>query len=148
MMIGLLGSLAEYERELIQERSVLKRAAARANGVKFGRPCKVSDADHIATAKTMKAPCETLSRVWGFPRPGVVLGLHGEPTLFARLHGVAGRAIWLPFRETHNKRFARDFGSSPSMPASGQLGASPRRRPYPSFSGPSQLVHSSYSPSR
>src|SRR5689334_11071513 len=49
MMIGVLGSLAEYERELIKERTALKRAASRANGIKFGRPRKVSDAEHIAT---------------------------------------------------------------------------------------------------
>ncbi|QFS90940.1 DNA-invertase hin [Mycobacterium sp. THAF192] len=55
MMIGVLGSLAEYERELIKERTALKRAASRANGTKFGRPRKVGDADHIATATRMKA---------------------------------------------------------------------------------------------
>ena len=59
MMIGVLGSLAEYERELIRERTALKRAASRANGVKFGRPRKVADADHIATAKRMKADGHT-----------------------------------------------------------------------------------------
>jgi DNA invertase Pin-like site-specific DNA recombinase len=32
MMIGVLGSLAEYERELIRERTALKRASSRANG--------------------------------------------------------------------------------------------------------------------
>lgn len=55
MMIGVLGSLAEYERELTKERTALKRATSRANGTKFGRPRKVNDADHIATAKRMKA---------------------------------------------------------------------------------------------
>lgn len=59
MMIGVLGSLAEYERELIKERSALKRAASRANGTKFGRPRKVDDADHIGTAKRMKADGHT-----------------------------------------------------------------------------------------
>lgn len=54
MMIGVLGSLAEYERELIKERTALKRAASQANGVKFGRPRKVADAKHIATAKRMR----------------------------------------------------------------------------------------------
>ena len=59
MMIGVLGSLAEYERELIGERTALKREASRANGTKFGRPRKVDDADHIATAKRMKADGHT-----------------------------------------------------------------------------------------
>jgi DNA invertase Pin-like site-specific DNA recombinase len=38
MMVGVLGSLAEYERELVKERTALKRAASRVNGTKFGRP--------------------------------------------------------------------------------------------------------------
>jgi len=59
MMIGVLGSLAEYERELIQERTALKRAASRATGTKFGRPRKVSDTEHIATARRMKADGHT-----------------------------------------------------------------------------------------
>jgi len=59
MMIGVLGSLAAYERELIQERTALKRAASRASGTKFGRPRKVSDTEHIATAKRMKADGHT-----------------------------------------------------------------------------------------
>jgi DNA invertase Pin-like site-specific DNA recombinase len=54
MMIGVLGSLAEYERELIKERSALKRASSRANGTRFGRPKKVADTGHIATARRMK----------------------------------------------------------------------------------------------
>ena len=59
MMIGVLGSLAEYERELIRERTALKRVTSRANGTRFGRPCKVADSDHIATAKRMKADGHT-----------------------------------------------------------------------------------------
>jgi DNA invertase Pin-like site-specific DNA recombinase len=55
MMIGVLGSLAEYERALTVERTALKRASSRANGTKFGRPKKVSDAEHITTARRMKA---------------------------------------------------------------------------------------------
>jgi DNA invertase Pin-like site-specific DNA recombinase len=59
MMIGVLGSLAEYERELIRERTALKRQASRANGTKFGHPRKVADVEHIATAKRMKADGHT-----------------------------------------------------------------------------------------
>ncbi|PBA30412.1 DNA invertase [Mycobacterium intracellulare] len=54
MMIGVLGSLAEYERELIKERTALKRAMSQANGTKFGRRKKVADQSHIATARRMK----------------------------------------------------------------------------------------------
>lgn len=59
MMIGVLGSLAEYERELIKERTALKRASSRANGTKFGRPRKVTDDEHIATARQMQADGHT-----------------------------------------------------------------------------------------
>jgi DNA invertase Pin-like site-specific DNA recombinase len=59
MMIGVLGSLAEYVRELTKERTALKRQASRANGTKFGRPKRVEDPVHIATAKRMKADGHT-----------------------------------------------------------------------------------------
>jgi DNA invertase Pin-like site-specific DNA recombinase len=59
MMIGVLGSLAEYERELIKERTALKRKASRANGTQFGRPRKVADTEHISTAKRMKSDGHT-----------------------------------------------------------------------------------------
>jgi len=59
MMIGVLGSLAEYERELIKERTALKRTASKTNGTKFGRPRKVADTEHIATARRMKADGHT-----------------------------------------------------------------------------------------
>ena len=59
MMVGVLGSLAEFERELIRERTALKRAPSRENGTRFGRRRKVDDADHIATAKRMKADGHT-----------------------------------------------------------------------------------------
>jgi DNA invertase Pin-like site-specific DNA recombinase len=42
-----------------KERTALKRQTSRANGTRFGRPRKVDDADHIATAKRMKADGHT-----------------------------------------------------------------------------------------
>jgi hypothetical protein len=42
-----------------KERTALKRATSRASGTKFGRPRKVDDTDHIATAKRMKADGHT-----------------------------------------------------------------------------------------
>jgi DNA invertase Pin-like site-specific DNA recombinase len=59
LMIGVLGSLAEYERELVKERTALKREASRAKGTRFGRPKKVPDASHIATARRMKSDGHT-----------------------------------------------------------------------------------------
>ena len=59
MMIGVLGSLAEYERELVKERTALKRQQSRANGARFGRPKSVNDLVHMATAKRMKADGHT-----------------------------------------------------------------------------------------
>ncbi len=45
--------------EQCQERTALKRASSRAKGTKFGRPRKVDDTEHIATAKRMKADGHT-----------------------------------------------------------------------------------------
>jgi DNA invertase Pin-like site-specific DNA recombinase len=59
MVIGVLASMAEFERELIKERTALKREASRANGTNFGRRKKVADADHIATARRMRADGHT-----------------------------------------------------------------------------------------
>ena len=59
MVIGVLASMAEFERELAKERTALKRETSRANGTKFGRPRKVDDSTHIATAKRMKADGHT-----------------------------------------------------------------------------------------
>jgi DNA invertase Pin-like site-specific DNA recombinase len=59
MVIGVLASMAEFERELIKERTALKRAVSRANGTKFGRRTKVADPAHVATARRMKADGHT-----------------------------------------------------------------------------------------
>jgi DNA invertase Pin-like site-specific DNA recombinase len=64
MMIGVLGSLAEYERELTKERTDLKRAASRANGTKFGRPKKVQDRQDIVTARRMKEEGHPVKQIW------------------------------------------------------------------------------------
>lgn len=83
MMIGVLGSLAEYERELVKERTALKRQASRANGTKFGRPRKVSDSDHIATAKRMKTEGHTgkdIAKYLGVSRATVYRYLVDQPS--------------------------------------------------------------------
>jgi DNA invertase Pin-like site-specific DNA recombinase len=59
MVIGVLASMAEFERELVKERTALKRQASRANGTKFGRRKKVTDPSHIATARQMQSDGHT-----------------------------------------------------------------------------------------
>jgi DNA invertase Pin-like site-specific DNA recombinase len=43
LMLGIIGALAEYERSLIIARTSEGRQRALANGVRFGRPRKLSD---------------------------------------------------------------------------------------------------------
>ena len=66
MVIGVLASMAEFERELIKECIALKRAISRANGIKFGRRRKVADPAHVATARRMKADGHTARDVAKF----------------------------------------------------------------------------------
>ena len=78
MVAGILMSIAEYERELVRERTALKLEHARKSGRKFGRPAKLT-ADQAALARRMKANgetaatiCETLGigRTTSLPLPG------------------------------------------------------------------------------
>lgn len=73
MMLNLLASLAEYERELIVERVNAGIAAARQSGTRFGRP--LSDpaviADKLAIAKDARArgrTAEDAARLVGWSR--------------------------------------------------------------------------------
>ena len=49
-----------------KERSALQREASRANSTRFGRPCKVDDIEHIATARRMKADGHTAKDIAKF----------------------------------------------------------------------------------
>ena len=82
MMIGVLGALAEYERELVKERTELKRQQSLANGTKFGRPKKVADPAHLVTAKQMRADGHTVRDVAKY------LGV-SRATLYRYLAGAA-----------------------------------------------------------
>ena len=62
MVAGILTSIAEYERELVKERTALKLAHARKSGVKFGRPAKLN-ADQAALARRMKDNGETAATI-------------------------------------------------------------------------------------
>ena len=53
MVAGILMSIAEYEGELIRERTALKLEHARKSGRKFGRPAKLNAGQ--VRARRMKA---------------------------------------------------------------------------------------------
>jgi DNA invertase Pin-like site-specific DNA recombinase len=63
LVFHIFGALAEFERELIRERTLAGLAAARARGRKGGRPRKL-DARKIATARRMlEDPNQTVTEV-------------------------------------------------------------------------------------
>lgn len=62
MVAGILMSLAEYERELVRERTALKLEHARKSGRKFGRPAKLN-ADQAGLARRMKESGETAATI-------------------------------------------------------------------------------------
>ena len=62
MVGGILMSIAEYERELVRERTALKLAHARKSGRKSGRPAKLTS-DQAALAQRMKANGETAATI-------------------------------------------------------------------------------------
>jgi DNA invertase Pin-like site-specific DNA recombinase len=62
MIAGVFGSLAQYERTLINERAADARAAAKARGKQTGRPRALS-ADQVALARRMKAAGESVATI-------------------------------------------------------------------------------------
>ena len=77
MVAGILMSIAEYERELVRERTALKLEHVRKSGRKLGRPSKLT-ADQAALARRMKASGETAATICG------ALGI-GRTTLYRYL---------------------------------------------------------------
>ncbi|GAA2015203.1 recombinase family protein [Brevibacterium samyangense] len=73
MMLGMLATLAEYERELITERVNAGIAAAKQNGTRFGRPPVDPDviAEKLVTAEDARAKgrtAEAAARLVGWSR--------------------------------------------------------------------------------
>ena len=54
MVLTVFAGIAEFERELIHERTGAGRVSAKASGVRFGRPPKLT-ADQIALARRLIA---------------------------------------------------------------------------------------------
>jgi DNA invertase Pin-like site-specific DNA recombinase len=62
MIAGIFGSLAEYERTLINERAAAAREAARARGRQVGRPKKLDD-DKLRQARALRDAGESVSAI-------------------------------------------------------------------------------------
>src|SRR5512139_1844469 len=62
MVAGILMSIAEYERELVRERTALKLEHARKSGRKFGRPASLTG-EQAALARRMKDSGETAATI-------------------------------------------------------------------------------------
>jgi DNA invertase Pin-like site-specific DNA recombinase len=62
MIAGVFGSLAQYERTLINERAADARAAAKARGKQTGRPRALST-DQVALARRMRAAGESVATI-------------------------------------------------------------------------------------
>lgn len=73
LMFHLFSAFAEFERNLIQERSAAGRAAARARGRLGGRPEKL-DKKELEMLKTLVAngtPVTDIAQMWGVSRTTV-----------------------------------------------------------------------------
>lgn len=62
MVGGILMSIAEYERELVRERTALKLEHVRKSGRKFGRPAKLNS-EQAALAQRMKESGESAATI-------------------------------------------------------------------------------------
>src|SRR3954454_23506559 len=78
MVLTVFAGIAEFERELIQERTRSGRVAAQARGVRFGRPPKLTG-DQIALARRL------VSEGASIPEASKVLNVH-RATLYRALH--------------------------------------------------------------
>ncbi|MDM5188305.1 recombinase family protein [Bacillus sp. DX4.1] len=73
LMFHLFAAFAEFERNLIQERSAAGRAAARARGRLGGRPEKLDnkDMDMLKTLVKNGTPIKDIANMWGISRTTV-----------------------------------------------------------------------------
>lgn len=95
----MVGLVAEYERELIRERSVLRLDHARKSGVKVGRPAKLN-ADQAAELLAAEAQAtarkkELMSDCYVVQQNGYQFRFPSSPWTSCRVRYRCG-AIWLP----------------------------------------------------
>lgn len=86
LVFHLFGALAQFERDLIRERTVVGLAAARARGRKGGRPRKLNAEKLRVAQRLLKVPESTVSEV------ARTLGVH-RSTLHKALHGAVAQQV-------------------------------------------------------
>ena len=86
LIFHLFGALAQFERELIRERTMAGLAAARARGRKGGRPPKLSAEKLRVAQRLLKDRESTVSEV------ARTLGVH-RSTLHKALHGAVAKQV-------------------------------------------------------
>ena len=86
LVFHLFGALAQFERELVRERTMAGLAAARARGRKGGRPPKLSAEKLRVAQRLLKDPESTVSEV------ARTLGVH-RSTLHKALHGAVAKQV-------------------------------------------------------
>lgn len=83
LIFHVFGALAEFERDLIRERTHAGLAAARARGRTGGRPKKLADPKHLALARRLYADGETdvatICATLGISRATLYRALKGHP---------------------------------------------------------------------
>jgi putative DNA-invertase from lambdoid prophage Rac len=75
LMVKVLAAVADFERELIVERTKAGQARARAEGKHMGRPSKTTDADKAAIRQQLATEGATVSQVardYGISRASVI----------------------------------------------------------------------------
>jgi DNA invertase Pin-like site-specific DNA recombinase len=108
LVFHIFGALAEFERELIRERTVAGLAAARARGRHGGRPTVMSP-DKVATARQMydskQYTVEAIARVLGVSRASIYRHLTDGPPTYR--DGTTAEAESAPAPRAPRKRPAR-----------------------------------------
>ena len=92
LIFGIFSVLAEFERELIRERTNIGLAAARARGRKGGRPGYTKSDPRVVMAASLYKDGKPIQEIL------TILGLKHKSTLYKRLK-VAGIQVGNPNRE-------------------------------------------------
>jgi DNA invertase Pin-like site-specific DNA recombinase len=96
---NLLGAYAEFERELIVERTNLGLDVARRRGVRLGRPSKAVDMEKVRDMRGAKKSWDAIASELGVARSTVQAAVERDAKLLAKSSGVPNTAALRSFVE-------------------------------------------------